>query len=195
MQSSFISEIAGLAGASADEVRAVLKARALRSAVADTLAGNTETVGDSETTLYADVRHILVETEEAAQDIIDALNAGESFAELAKAVSTDTGSGANGGELDWAPISNYVEPFANAVRDAEIGAFVGPVESDFGFHVIQVRAKENREADQAQIDRAKDLQLTAWLEEVRTAAEGTYSTTSAWANNIPSSPLWRFIER
>ncbi len=194
-KSSFISEIAGLAGASADEVRAVLKARALRSAVADTLAGNTETVGDSETTLYADVRHILVETEEAAQDIIDALNAGESFAELAKAVSTDTGSGANGGELDWAPISNYVEPFANAVRDAEIGAFVGPVESDFGFHVIQVRAKENREADQAQIDRAKDLQLTAWLEEVRTAAEGTYSTTSAWANNIPSSPLWRFIER
>jgi parvulin-like peptidyl-prolyl isomerase len=194
---SFVSEIAGMASASEAEVREVLRLRALRTAVADELngTGGDETTDAEKLTLYADARHILVETEEEALDIVAALNAGESFAELAKAVSTDTGSGANGGELDWSAVSGFVEPFANAIRDAEIGEIVGPVESEFGFHIVQVRAKEDREADQAQIDRANQIVITAWLEDVRTEAEGTYSTTNAWASNIPQSPLWRFIER
>lgn len=195
-KSSFVSEIANMAGASESEVRDVLKARALRSAIAAKLAAEGDDSEETDnTTLYADVRHILVTDENVAFDIVEALNAGESFADLARSASTDTGSGANGGDLGWAPVSNYVEPFANAVRDAEIGAIVGPVESDFGYHVLQVRAKEFREASQTQIDRANDLIFSAWLDGVRDAAEGTYSTTSAWASNIPSSPLWRLITR
>lgn len=191
----FISEVAGMAGASEAEVREVLRLRALRKAIGEKLTA-TEGAEDTEaTTLYADARHILVETEEEALDVIEALNAGESFAALAQAVSTDTGSGANGGELDWTAVSGFVEPFANAIRAAEIGEIVGPVESEFGFHIIQVRAKEDRPAQQGQIDRANQLAFDAWLEDVRTAAEGTYTTTSAWASNIPQSPLWRFIER
>ncbi len=192
---SFISEVAGLAGASEADVREVLRLRALRNAIGKSLTTADNAEDSEETTLYADVRHILVETEEEALDVLDALNAGESFAALAKAVSTDTGSGANGGELDWTAVAGFVEPFANAVRDAEIGEIVGPVESEFGFHIIQVRAKEDRPAEEGQIDRASQLAFDAWLEDVRTAAEGTYSTTNAWASNIPQSPLWRFIER
>ena len=193
---SFISEVAGLAGASESEVREVLRLRALRNAIGEELtAGDGSNEDTEETTLYADARHILVETEEEALDIVEALNAGESFAALAKAVSTDTGSGANGGELDWTPVAGFVEPFANAIRDAEIGEIVGPVESEFGFHIIQVRAKEERPAEEGQIDRANQLAFEAWLEGVRTEAEGSYSTTSAWASNIPQSPLWRYIER
>ena len=192
---SFISEVAGLAGASEADVREVLRLRALRNAIGKSLTTVDNAEDSEETTLYADVRHILVETEEEALDVLDALNAGESFAALAKAVSTDTGSGANGGELDWTAVAGFVEPFANAVRDAEIGEIVGPVESEFGFHIIQVRAKEDRPAEEGQIDRASQLAFDAWLEDVRTAAEGTYSTTNAWASNIPQSPLWRFIER
>lgn len=192
---SFISEVASMAGASEAEVREVLRLRALRNAIGEALTAADGGEETEETTLYADARHILVETEEEALDILEALKAGESFAALAKAVSTDTGSGANGGELDWTAVAGFVEPFANAVRDAEIGEIVGPVESEFGFHIIQVRAKEEREAEQGQIDRANQLAFEAWLEDVRTAAEGSYSTTSAWASNIPQSPLWRYIER
>jgi parvulin-like peptidyl-prolyl isomerase len=192
---SFISEVASMAGASEAEVREVLRLRALRDTIGEELTAADGDEDAEETTLYADVRHILVETEEEALDIIEALNAGESFAALAKAVSTDTGSGANGGELDWTPVAGFVEPFANAVRDAEIGEIVGPVESEFGFHIIQVRAKEERAAEEGQIDRANQLAFEAWLEDVRAQAEGLYSTTSAWASNIPQSPLWRYIER
>lgn len=193
---SFISEVAGMANASEADVREVLRLRALRTAVGEALtASGANSEDDGATTLYADSRHILVKTEAEALDIIEALKAGESFAALAQAVSTDTGSGANGGELGWTPVAGFVEPFANAVRAAEIGEIIGPVESEFGFHIIQVRAKEEREAEKGQIDRANQLAFETWLMDVRTKAEGTYSTTNAWANNIPQSPLWRFVER
>lgn len=185
---TLIAEAARLSGASESAVLDVLRTRALRRAIADSLSGAAENE-----TLYADVRHILVETEEQAQDVLAALEGGESFGDLARAASTDTGSGANGGELGWSPVSNYVEPFANAIRDAEVGAVVGPVESEFGFHIIQVRAKENREASDAEIERAKTLVFADWLAQVREDAQGTFETTSAWASNIPQSP--NFIYR
>lgn len=177
-----VSEVASQAGVSEQTVRDYFRLLALQDAIGDIESGDT-----ADMTLYADARHILVETEEAAADIIAALNAGESFSELAKANSTDTGSGAAGGELDWAPVSNYVAEFAEAVRTAEIGAIVGPVETDFGFHIIQVRAREQREATDAEISRARELAFDAWLEELRTENEGNFSTTGAWAENLPNT--------
>jgi len=179
---TLISQVAGQAGVSEQTVRDYFRFLALKNAIGDIVSENTE-----DTTLYADVRHILVATVEEAADLIAALNAGESFSELAKANSTDTGSGANGGELDWAPISNYVPEFADAVKNAEIGAIVGPVESEFGQHIIQVRAREQREATEAEISRARQLALDAWLEELRTTNEGNFTTTSNWVNSVPST--------
>ncbi len=179
---TLISQVAGQAGVSEQTVRDYFRFLALKDAIGDIVSENTE-----DTTLYADVRHILVATVEEAADLIAALNAGESFSELAKANSTDTGSGANGGELGWAPISNYVPEFADAVKNAEIGAIVGPVESEFGQHIIQVRAREQREATEAEISRARQLALDAWLEELRTTNEGNFTTTSNWVNSAPST--------
>lgn len=86
------------------------------------------------------VRHILVETEEEAQDVLDRLEDGEDFGELAEELSIDPGSGANGGSLGEAPAGSYVEPFEEAVYspDTELGEVVGPVETQFGFHLIIV---------------------------------------------------------
>lgn len=82
------------------------------------------------------VRHILVEKEDEAKDIIARLQKGEKFEELAKA-SKDPGSRERGGELGWAAPSNYVKPFSAAMIKLEKGKFTeAPVKSDFGFHVI-----------------------------------------------------------
>lgn len=88
----------------------------------------------------ATVSHILVETEEQAQDVLDRLEAGEDFAALAQELSQDPGSGQNGGSLGSQPRGTYVEPFSEAVysEDTEIGEVVGPVETQFGFHLIRV---------------------------------------------------------
>jgi hypothetical protein len=83
------------------------------------------------------VSHILLETEADAQTAIDRLDGGEDFAELAIELSTGP-SGPSGGELGCAASSGYVPEFAAAVDSAELGTIVGPVETEFGFHVLTV---------------------------------------------------------
>lgn len=85
------------------------------------------------------VRHILVEDEKTANDIQNQLkNKSAKFEDLAKQ-SKDTGSAAKGGDLGWAPDSNYVEPFAKAVAATKKGQLADkPVQSQFGWHVIEV---------------------------------------------------------
>lgn len=87
-------------------------------------------------------RHILVASQEEAQQVVDRIAAGEEFAVLATELSLDTGSGAAGGDLGCAPAGRYVPPFAEATLSATIGEVVDPVESDFGFHVIIVDSRE-----------------------------------------------------
>jgi len=85
--------------------------------------------------------HILVETEEAAKDVIDRINKGESFEELAKELSKDTGSVANGGDLDYFGYTDMVQPFSEVAFSMEIGEVSEPVKSDYGYHVIKVTDK------------------------------------------------------
>jgi len=83
-------------------------------------------------------RHILVESEGEAKDIVAKLKAGEKFEELAKA-SKDPGSKERGGELGWANQSSYVPPFSEAMVKLEKGKYTEtPVKTDFGWHVIQL---------------------------------------------------------
>jgi len=87
--------------------------------------------------------HILVETEAEALAILDQLEGGADFAELAASESIDTGSGANGGDLPCDRTINfegsYVPEFAEAALAVDVGETVGPVQSQFGYHVIQLR--------------------------------------------------------
>ena len=84
------------------------------------------------------VRHILVDKEDEAKEIITALQKGEKFEKLAER-SKDTGSKANGGDLDWNAPANFVKPFADAMVALPKGKFTTtPVKSQFGWHVIEV---------------------------------------------------------
>jgi len=83
-------------------------------------------------------RHILVEKDAEAKEIIEQLKKGAKFEELAKH-STDIGSRDKGGELDWQPASTYVKPFADALAKLEKGKTTeSPVRSQFGWHVIRL---------------------------------------------------------
>lgn len=83
-------------------------------------------------------RHILVEKEDEAKGLIDQIKKGAKFEELAKK-SKDTGSAANGGELDWAGPDAYVKPFSDAMVALEKGKMTEtPVQSPFGWHVIRL---------------------------------------------------------
>jgi len=86
-------------------------------------------------------RHILVEDEKTANDLIQQLSSKKaSFVDLAKQHSKDTGSAERGGELGWAPANNYVQPFAQAIAALKKGELTRkPVQTQFGWHVIELQ--------------------------------------------------------
>ena len=86
--------------------------------------------------------HILVATEEDADAVAAQLADGADFAETAASVSTDSGSAANGGSLGCLPTEQFalqfIPEFVDAALAAEIGVPSAPVESEFGWHIIQL---------------------------------------------------------
>ena len=122
-------------------------------------------------------RHILLKTEDEAKAVIDAIRAGGNFIELAKERSTGP-SGPNGGDLGWFEASRMVPPFAEAVKTMNKGdVSVAPVQTNFGWHVIQlddVRDLPKPEfegmRDQIQQSLIRDA-INQYIEEIQGAAE------------------------
>jgi peptidyl-prolyl cis-trans isomerase C len=113
-------------------------------------------------------RHILVETEAEAKAIIDSLKKGDKFEEIAKKSSKDPGSGANGGDLDWAAPASYVPEFSKAMTALEKGKTTEtPVKSQFGYHVI--RLDDVREAQLPKFEEVKP-QILQQLQQQKMAA-------------------------
>ena len=99
-------------------------------------------------------RHILVETEDQAKALIADIKKGGKFEELAKKNSKDPGSGANGGDLDWASAGSYVAEFSQAMTKLDKGQMTdAPVKSQFGWHIIRV--DDVREAQLPKLDEVK----------------------------------------
>lgn len=111
--------------------------------------------------------HILVAEEAKANELKTELDGGADFATLAKANSIDTGSGANGGDLGWFGPGMMVKPFEDAVVGAEIGKVIGPIKSDFGYHLILV--KETRAKAAPTLDEVRD-ELASEIERVAVEA-------------------------
>ena len=112
-------------------------------------------------------RHILVEKEDEAKALIADLKKGGKFEDLAKKASKDPGSGANGGDLDWANAASYVPEFSNAMIKLEKGQLTEtPVKSQFGFHIIRVH--DVREAQLPKLDEVKP-QITQQLTQSKLA--------------------------
>lgn len=118
---------------------------------------------DAEPETEFNASHILVETEEEAHAVIEKLNAGADFAELAREKSTGP-SGPNGGNLGWFGKGMMVAPFEEAVLSLEPGTTSGPVQTQFGWHVV--RLNEVRLTEPPPLD-----EIRQELEEsIRTAA-------------------------
>ena len=86
-------------------------------------------------------RHILVDDEAKAKELITKLDKGGNFEQLAKDNSKD-GSATEGGDLGWFNPNQMVKPFSDAVQQLEIGKYTAtPVQSEFGWHVIKLEEK------------------------------------------------------
>ena len=126
-------------------------------------------------------RHILVEKEDEAKSLLKQLIAGAKFDDLAKKHSTDKGSGANGGDLDFAKPDSYVPEFGTALVALKKGETTQtPVKSQFGFHIIKL--EDTREAQfppfeevkPQVIQRLSQQKLQQYQEDLRKKAKTDY---------------------
>lgn len=134
-------------------------------------------------------RHILVPDEALAASIVQRIKAGEDFGELAKELSTDTGSGLSGGDLGWFGSGVMVPEFEDAAFALENPGDITetPVQSQFGFHIIQLVARQERPLTAEQYESAKDTAFREWL---LTTAREEYNVEifDIWRERVPTEP-------
>ncbi len=129
--------------------------------------------GSAEPSTEYDASHILVDSEEAAREIIAELDDGAEFAALARNRSTGP-SGPSGGALGWFGAGDMVPTFQSAVEELEVGEVSQPVETEFGWHVIQLNDKRERSApplEEVREEIEAELQTRAVEEQVAEAME------------------------
>ncbi|HMQ25914.1 MAG TPA: peptidylprolyl isomerase [Acidimicrobiales bacterium] len=123
------------------------------------------------------VSHILVDDEATATDLLSQLEGGADFATLAQANSTDTGSATQGGDLGCQAAGAFVPEFEAAIDEATEGEVFGPVETEFGFHLLLVESKgvqpfaEVEEQIRQQLEDPGVSPLDAFINEALAAAD------------------------
>lgn len=164
------------ANASEEGIRQFANQMVIQDAVQEELAAAVDPVGEDAVSKelvdnYLDwtvvcAAHILVETHDEAVVVLARLDAGEDFAEVARELSTDVGSGANGGDLGCSSPTGYVPEFAAATMDAEIDVVTAPVETQFGYHLILVTQREEATPEVVRASLERDAaagELDSWF--------------------------------
>lgn len=113
--------------------------------ILDQRPGKTEYVRASHILLNAVQGPDSVRVIQKARDLLRQARAGADFAKLARENSQDYGSATQGGELGWTSREGWVKPFADAAFSARVGQIVGPVRTQFGWHIIKVTGRDKRE--------------------------------------------------
>ena len=170
-------------GVTMDQLRSSIESRLLVDAVGKKVS-KTGSVSDADlkdyfaknpgmfkTAAQVHALHILFATKDKAQaeKTFDSVKKGGDFAALAKQYSTDPGSKDKGGDLGWAPSTQYVTEFAAAVSSMKPGEF-RLVETQFGWHIIKL--VETKPAEEKTLDQVKD-QITQILQQQKQSDEFT----------------------
>jgi parvulin-like peptidyl-prolyl isomerase len=152
-------------------------------------------------------RHILIrfnetgaeptEEEKAAakaktEEVLAKFNAGEAWDALASEFGSD-GTKDIGGDLGWFPrTGRMVEPFAEAAFNAQVGTVVGPVETQFGFHLIQVLERGSRPLDASALQQKQQQAFQDWLNTQQAANDANgkplVERFDIWFTRVPDTP-------
>jgi PPIC-type PPIASE domain/SurA-like N-terminal domain len=171
----FLTRYRVLAGMTEDDLRRQFEAGLLRSKLTDAWEATPQV-----NSVHA--RHILVDDEATARDIIQQLQNGADFAALAAQYSKDDSNKDQGGDLGFFARGQMVAEFENAAFDNPVGLLPDPVKSDFGWHVIEILEKRDETPAQA-----RQRALSDWLDQQRNDTS-VVQTFAYWENRVPDDP-------
>ena len=162
-------------------IRSAYENQLLREKLLDVITADTP---PTEEQVWA--RHILVADKGKAATVMALLNDGSDFGKLAQEFSTDTGSGAKGGDLGWFGKGAMVAEFENAAFSMKVGEISEPIQSQFGYHIIQVLGHDNIPLNASQYEEKRQTAFTEWLTKTREAADITIF--DVWKERVPTAP-------
>ena len=148
------------------------KAEVTESEIKEFYDGNPE---NFKTGAEVRARHILVDTEEKANDILNSIIKGEKFIELAKTFSMDKGSAQNGGDLGFFSRGRMIPEFEETAFSLKKGEPSKPVKTTYGYHIIEVTDK--REGSQIKFEEAKENIKNKLVKEKQKALFESYIET------------------
>ncbi len=180
--SDYVATLEAESQVNSEQFRAIFRARLIYEKLLEEVTKDSPT---SETYIWA--RHILVASEQEAAALRDRLDKGEDFAALAAEYSTDTSNKDNGGDLGWFSKGQMVEEFETAAFAlTEIGEISQPVQTTFGWHIIQLLGREERPMTPDRLDQTKQEAFNAWLEEIKAGLK--IETYDNWKTRVPTIP-------
>ncbi|MCJ7624993.1 MAG: peptidylprolyl isomerase, partial [Anaerolineaceae bacterium] len=162
------------------DLRNAIKSQLLRDAVLEVITADLKPEEDQ---VWA--RHILVEDEASAQSVLERISAGEDWTDLAAELSQDSSS-MQGGDLGWFGKGRMVSEFEDAAYSLEIGEISDPIETEFGWHIIQVLGHEVRFLESMEFNTLRQSYFAEWLENLKT--EENIQIFDSWLDEIPGIP-------
>ncbi|MDY6868309.1 MAG: peptidylprolyl isomerase, partial [Chloroflexota bacterium] len=132
-------------------------------------------------------RHILVKTEEEAKEVLSKLDKGLDFHILAAEYSTDESNKENGGDLGWFNKETMVSEFTEVAFNLNVGEISDPVETSFGYHIIQVLGKREHQISPEAFQQDKQEAFNNWLDQKRNSRDDIV-IYDEWENYVPDDP-------
>lgn len=158
-----VQETSGLTPA---QLRELVRRQLIRNKVRDAIMAEADTTG-----FQAHARHIMVDTEDEAKKVKERLDAGEDFAAVAKEVSKDSTTAADGGDLGWFPQGVMIPAFDDAAFSLPIGQISDPIQSKYGWHILQVLERGDHELDPRYLSATQTKAYNDWLKNARATAD------------------------
>ena len=186
----FMSYVKNYAKVSADDIFDYYESLIYREKVSNAVIID---IPPEEEMLWA--RHILFQDadtgEQEAKDFISRIQSGEDFGEVAQEIADEAGGNPEDitvryEDLGWFGEGMMVEPFDSVARSIEVGKISDPVQTSFGWHVIQLLGRDLQPRDQADIDRLRQEAFQEWLAVRRTEAQVDINPN--WISVVPDEP-------
>lgn len=168
-----------------DDLRYIIESQLYREKVVDAVIAELD-VSSAEEQVWA--RHILVPDEATVQIVLARLADGEDWNALAALFSTDTSNKDIGGDLGWFGRGAMVAEFETAAYALDVGEISQPVQTSFGWHIIQVLGHEERPVAQAEYEQLRQTRFDEWLKQLRENTE--VEILDIWQERVPTEPAF-----
>jgi len=162
-------------------IREIVRMAVIRQEIRDVVASDV-----SQTQEQVWVQHILVEDEETALEVLQKLDDGESFEDLAAEYSLDQSNAETGGDLGWFGRGQMVPAFEDAAFALEVGEVSDPVQTDFGWHILKSNGKEDRLLDSNAYEQLRNQAFSEWLLEIE--AQYQPEINENWSRFVIAEP-------